>query len=124
MRETPGKGGGIFCLSIVMKHYWYQVLLSVLMILVAFLYRSVTRRWRKEESEWCTREKQWPGKGFDVSTIALNIQRVRERNPVMLHRRQARGFHHGVLLATARRWVGGLAYFQREDLGHEGERPD
>lgn len=96
----------------------YQFLIVALVVLVAYLCLSVRRRWRAEEAKWRARELHFPGKAFDVSQIAPRVQRVRANYPEAAHARTHQPFHHGGLLAAARRWVASLAYFHRDTIEH------
>ena len=79
-------------------------------VLVTYLSVSVGLRRRAERA---TRTIT-PGKAFDVSVIAPQIQRVRQDYLAAARYRSYHLFHSPGLLAAARRLIMGLSFFRRE----------
>jgi hypothetical protein len=113
--------------------------LIVLAMLITYLCFSIERRRRQEEARWLARQKEerekWlarlehtPGISFDVSTIAPQIQRLRQDHLAALHTRPHETFYRRGLIATVREMVTSLPYFHRvrpeqELPKHDGAQP-
>ena len=73
-------------------------------------------------------ERQWPAHGIDVTRAAERIQRVRHDYVSELQGRRRRLFCHAGLLATVRKVVAKLPYFNKQAYGgapiegHDGAR--
>jgi len=93
--------------------------LIVLAVLITYLCVRVGLRLRAEEASRRARERQWPGRAFDVSAIAPQIQRVRLSYVEVARCRSRYDFYRAGLLAAARRLVTSLSYFHPEKPEHE-----
>ncbi len=86
--------------------------LSVVVVLIAYLSVSVTRRWLKEEANRRAAEAKLPGTAFDASSIAPRIQRVRQTHLAIVQSRPRSTAYRTSLIAMARRMVASLPYFR------------
>jgi hypothetical protein len=80
--------------------------------LVAFLYLRRSRSRRAVEEQRRAQERRWVGHGFDASTIAPQIQTVRQAHLGSIHFQPSRARHQKKLLAAAGRLVATLSYFR------------
>ncbi|HWW02649.1 MAG TPA: hypothetical protein VNZ64_23320 [Candidatus Acidoferrum sp.] len=92
--------------------YTLTLWLGLVAVLIAYLCVSVGRRWVAQEAKRRAEESQPPGTGFDASTIAPQIQRVRQDYLAGAQTRPHQTFYRAGLLALARRMVAGLPYFR------------
>jgi len=74
--------------------------------------RNVELRTRHREGGYPV-ERQWPGHGIDVTRMAERIQRVRNDYVSELETRPRRISQQKDLLASVRKVVGRLPYFQK-----------
>jgi hypothetical protein len=101
---------------IEMPTFW----LTVLAVLMAYLCVSIGRQLRAEEARRRERERRLPpGKAFDASTIAPQIQRLRQDHFAAVPTRPHRIFYRRGLIAVALQAVTRLSYFHRATLEHE-----
>lgn len=89
--------------------------LSIAALLTAYL---VFRHWLRERQR--PREPGWSGHGMDVSELSNRVQRVRGDFLSALKSRPHDAGHRGAWLASARRVVGRLSYFQRRAAPNAG----
>jgi hypothetical protein len=104
-------------------HTSFTFWLVVLAVLFAFLFVSVWLRQRAmllaEEARLRAVEKEFPPRAFDSSTIAPQIDRVRQDYAASLHQRWRPASYRSEFIAAARRLVTRLEYFRRMTLEHE-----
>src|SRR5437763_144210 len=103
---------------------WFTFWLVVLAVLIAYLclsvglrYLSVWLRFRAEDSRRHASERQYVGRAFDASTIAPQIQSVRQNYSVSAHQRSRSASFRAGLFAAVRKMVTSFSYFRRK--GHQ-----
>jgi hypothetical protein len=90
---------------------------SILAVLVAYLCVSVGVRWQEEAERY--RKSRSPGKAFDVSAIAPQIERVRQDPLGSLQARAHRNPYRTRVLAVARHVIARLPFFGGARSEHE-----
>jgi len=85
-------------------------LLLLLGFLTGFL---IVKAWLRPKS--FPVERQWQGRPFDANTIAPRIQQVRRDYVTEVQAHYSFGGYRGQLLASTRRTVASLPFFQRRD---------
>ena len=118
------RGASEFLSSGVAMFDWFTFWLVVLAVLIACLCLSVWLRLRAEDSRRRARERQNVGKGFDASTIAPQIQRVRQNYLVSAHQRSRSASFRAGFFAAARKMVTSFSYFRRRGHEHEPQKHD
>ena len=98
--------------------------LIVSAILIAYLCLSVGLRLRAEAARQRAYDKEHPGRAFDTSAIAPQIERVRQEYATAAQSRARDAWYLAGLLANARRFVTGLWYFRRGRPEHEFQKHD
>ena len=93
--------------------------LSVVALLIAYLCFSVGRRWVTEEARRRSAETRVRGTAFDASTIAPQLERVRQDHLAVVHAQPHQTPFHLELIAVARRMVANLRYFRHARQEHE-----
>src|SRR6266403_1723132 len=101
---------------------WFTFGLVILAVLITYLCLSVWLRLRPEESKRRARERQYVGRAFDASTIAPQIQRVRQKYSVSAHQRSRSASFRAGLFAAVRKLVTSLSYFRRNGHEHEPQK--
>ena len=87
--------------------------LIVLAVLIAYLVISTGLRHRAQVAQRRAYDREHPGRAFDTSAIAPQIQRVRQDYLTSAQSRPRDGWYRAGLLVNARRWVAGSWYFRR-----------
>ncbi|GEM_PF-6668813 len=100
----------------------------VLVLLVSYLFLSLWIRGRTatraEQARLQAIEREYPPRAFDTSSIAPQIKRVQQDYAVPASRRLRLSNFHAEFLASARRFVTGLAYFRRPPHGRDWQKHD
>ena len=90
-----------------------EIFLSGIVVLLScFLLVRIEQRSRQKLNS----ERQWPGHGMDVSTITPRLSRLRADYVVEVRLHSPRTGYHTALICSARRFVGGLPFFQRRTV--------
>jgi hypothetical protein len=110
---------------------WFTFGLVVLAVLITYLclsvglrHFSVWLRLRPEESRRRASERQYVGRAFDASTIAPQIQKVRQNYSVSAHQRSRSASFRAGLFAAVRKMITSLSYFRRNGHEHEPQKHD
>jgi uncharacterized membrane protein YgaE (UPF0421/DUF939 family) len=91
--------------------------LIIVGVLTGYLFASVALRLRKALRD---REKKFTGKAFDVSTIAPQIERVREDYVARVaHSHSASVSYRTRMFRAAQRLISSLSYFRHSEKGHK-----
>jgi len=102
--------------------------LIVLAVLAAYLCVSVCLRHRAEQRREQARlraiEREFPGRAFDTSVIAPQLQRVRQDYAASVQQRWRPAHYRVELVAAARRLITSLSYFRRARHEHELHKHD
>ena len=69
-----------------------------------------------------TKERQWPGHGFDAAPISPRIERLRSDYVSAVRSRDSCKGFHAQLLTSTRRAVRYLPFFRARNLEHYEER--
>lgn len=106
----------------------YTFWLVVLAVLFVCLFVSVWLRQRAmlraEEARLRAVEKEFPPRAFDASTIAPQIDRVRQDYAASVHQRWRPASSRSEFVAAVRQLVTRLAYFRRMTHEHELRKHD
>jgi hypothetical protein len=99
--------------------FWFVILALLVIYLCVSVGLRYRARLRAEQARSRALEREYGARGLDTSSLAPRIKRVRQDHAASAHVRSRPLDNHLELLAAARRFVTGFAYFHRK--AHEDE---
>ena len=98
--------------------------LIVLAVLIAYLAVSLGVHAYIQEVRRRPPEREFEGHGFQASTIAPRVEQVRQDHLGFTQNRPQDSFYRTELMASARRMLIGMSFFQHERSEEEMEKED
>jgi len=98
--------------------------LIVLAVLITYLVVSLGVHAYLQEVRRRHQEREFEGHGFQVSTITPRVEQVRQDHLGFTQNRPKDSSYRTELMASARRMLIGMSFFQRERSEEEMEKQD